>query len=500
MFTIRTSFRNRLLIIISLTAAYIAIYALLHPSIGAAVNVLVIVPAAMTAWLFGVRGGIVASICATGLTTLLLTLSHDPSLTDPNWQGTRLLGYGVIGFVTITFGVVHQLSERLNRELIKRQEAERIQNQRNAELEAVHRASLQLSSSLGLKPLLETILTQVSTLLHSQEARVFLFDGQNITFGGVIGQSNAESLPPREPRSTGLTYRVALSGKRIVISDVNQHPLYQEMKWGGAIGGFPLSIGARVYGVMNVSYSHPHDFSEGELRIIELLADQAAVAIRNAHDFEQSRHHAEELEQAVAERTAELLRAKESAEALINNSFDVILRLSADGLIKQTNPAFERVFGRERGESFANLFRNETLIDATLKSVVADHAIQQLEATALRDGGEFTADLVFVPLESAGAVVEILCNLRDVSERKRADMRQRALSHGLRKVLVLTYELISCSDIDDLWRRAVEMAREVLNVERCAIFIDRDSFMYGTYGTNLQGETTDEHDQTFFKG
>ena len=136
----------------------------------------------------------------------------------------------------------------------------------------------------------------------------------------------------------------------------------------------------------------------------------------------------------------------------------------------------------------------------TLKSIVADHAIQPLEATALRDGREFTADLVFVPLESAGAVDEILCNLRDVTERKQAEMRQRALSHGLRKVLALTYELISCSDVDDLWKRAVEMAREVLGVERCSIFIERDNFMHGTYGTSLDGETTDEHDNNFLKG
>ena len=101
---------------------------------------------------------------------------------------------------------------------------------------------------------------------------------------------------------------------------------------------------------MNIAFAQPHDFSESELRIIELLADQAAVAIRNANDYEQTRHHAEELERAVAERTAELRRAKESAEALTNNSFEVILLLSADGLIKQTNPAFERIFGKAQDE------------------------------------------------------------------------------------------------------------------------------------------------------
>ena len=503
MFTIQTSIRNRFLIIISLTLAYIAIYMLLHPSIGAAVNVLVIVPAAMTAWLFGVRSGITASLCAIGLTTLLATLSHDPSLTEPSWQATRLLGYVVICLVTITFGFVHRLSERLQSELLRREEAERMQNQRNAELEAVHRASLQLASSLELKPLLETILVQITTLLHAYNVHIFLYDGEKLTFGAALVRGQHQDQPVHEPRPHGITYTVARSGRRLLAPNMEQSPLFQETGWVGSMSGFPLSIRDRVYGVMNIAFDRPHDFGEGELRIIELLADQAAVAIRNAHDYEQTRHHAEELEQAVAARTAELLRAKESAEALLNNSFDVILLLSADGTIKQTNPAFERVFGKTQSESFSSfvsLFGDGALIEATLKSAAADHTIKQLEATALRSGGEFTADLVFVPLESAGAVVEILCNLRDVTDRKRAEVRQRALSHGLRKVLALTYELISCADMDELWKRAVEMAREVLNVERCSIFIERDNYMYGTYGTSLQRETTDEHQNNYFKG
>ena len=494
------SYRNRMLVIISLTLAYITAYVLLHPILGFAVNALIAVPVTMAALLFGARSGLAASVGAVSLTWFLMSLSHDPALTEPALQATRVLGYGVLLFLMTIFGFVHQLSTRLQDELVKRVEAERLQNQRNAELEAVYQASLQLASSLELKPLLETILTQVTSLFQAYNVHIFLYDGTQLTFGAALMEGKHLDRPVQEPRPTGLTYTVARGGQRIVIPDIEHHPLFNNPSWGGAIAGFPLAIGARVYGVMNVSFAQPHPFSEGELRIIELLADQAAVAIRNANDYEQTRHYAEELGQAVAERTAELRRAKESAEALINNSFEVILLLSAEGLIKQTNPAFERVFGQARGKSFAQLFKNTDLLETTLKNVVANQAIQSLEATALRDGREFIVDLVFVPLESAGTGVEILCNLRDVTERKRAEMRQRALSHGLRKVLALTYELISCADLDDLWKRAVEMAREVLGAERCSIFIERDNIMHGTYGTNLQGETTDEHLNNFFKG
>jgi len=67
-----------------------------------------------------------------------------------------------------------------------------------------------------------------------------------------------------------------------------------------------LKIGDRVVGVMNVALDQPYEFQENELGIMELLADQAAIAIDNARLHEQVKAHAHDLEQRVEERTAEL--------------------------------------------------------------------------------------------------------------------------------------------------------------------------------------------------
>jgi len=50
--------------------------------------------------------------------------------------------------------------------------------------------------------------------------------------------------------------------------------------------------------------------------------------------------------------------------------------------------------------------------------------------------------------------------------------------------------------VDLLYRRAVELAREKLNVERCGIsLVEADrQFLHGMYGTDLQRRTTDERD------
>ena len=88
----------------------------------------------------------------------------------------------------------------------------------------------------------------------------------------------------------------------------------------------------------------------------------------------------------------------------------------------------------------------------------------------------------------------VLTGFYDITERKRVEERERAITQGLRAVLDAADELLDYDDLDTIYRRAVELAREKLNVERCAIFL-LDPFkehLWGTYGTNIRGETTDE--------
>ncbi|MBE9506450.1 MAG: GAF domain-containing protein, partial [Chloroflexi bacterium] len=171
-------------------------------------------------------------------------------------------------------------------------------NQRVAELEAVRQASLHLTSSLELQPVLEAILEHTLRLVSADDAHVFLYDGERLTFGAALWAGDFQQEPYDEPRPHGLTYTVARSGERIVVPDAKDHPLFQDQQWdqwGGAIVGLPLHVGDRVHGVMNVAFAKPHAFSENELRVLELLADQAAIAIENARLYEETRQRAEEM-------------------------------------------------------------------------------------------------------------------------------------------------------------------------------------------------------------
>lgn len=69
-------------------------------------------------------------------------------------------------------------------------------------------------------------------------------------------------------------------------------------------------------------------------------------------------------------------------------------------------------------------------------------------------------------------------------------------------VLSLVSELLTCHGMDSLLKRAVELARERIGVERCAIFIPDPTGrqMRGTWGTSLTRDTTDERNFIFELG
>jgi diguanylate cyclase (GGDEF)-like protein len=172
---------------------------------------------------------------------------------------------------------------------ISRARAWHAERRRNAELETLRQASLHVTSSLDPREVLEAILQQTLQLSGAHNSHIFLYDGQNLEFGAAMGAAGERTTQFTQPRAGGLTESVARTAQRIVVPDVDIHPLFQHWQWGGAIIGLPLRMGSRVCGVMNVAFQRPRRFDEHELRVLELLADQAAVALDNARLFEAER-------------------------------------------------------------------------------------------------------------------------------------------------------------------------------------------------------------------
>ncbi|MDY7041804.1 MAG: GAF domain-containing protein, partial [Chloroflexota bacterium] len=274
------------------------------------------------------------------------------------------------------------------------------ERKRRAELESLRQASLRLTSTLELQPVLETILDHTLRLVAADDAHIFLYDGERLTFGTATWAGDRQQEPYSEPRPQGLTHAVASSGERIVIPNVDEHPLFKGYPWGGAIAGLPLRVGERVVGVMNIAFEKPHTFTEDELRALGLLATQAAIAIENARLFEAAQRELAERKQAEEE-------IKRVAKFPGENP-NPVLRVAENGTLLYANEASRpllRAWGCQVHQALPDYWREFTL------NVLSSGVKEETEV----EYDDLTFSFTFAPMVDAGYV-----NLYglDITERK----------------------------------------------------------------------------------
>ncbi len=156
------------------------------------------------------------------------------------------------------------------------------QQQRQA-LNALRLASLQLVSSLDVTEVLTTLLQQSVALTQADDAHIFLYNGEKLTFASAFWDGQVQDHPVSSPRPHGITYTVARTRKPKIVADTSRDPLFAGTPWHGAIISIPLIAHGDVLGVMNVAWHRPRRFRQNELDLLNMLADHAAIALENAH-------------------------------------------------------------------------------------------------------------------------------------------------------------------------------------------------------------------------
>lgn len=170
-------------------------------------------------------------------------------------------------------------------EIISKHSLLSLVKQQADELDALKRLSLNLTSSLDLQTVLDLVVSEAMRLVkNARTAHIFLYLDDELEFGASLSADGTRNKPLSMPRPAGLTHTVASGGETIIVEDISKHPLYQETpdSWQGSIIGIPLKYSNSIVGVMNLSRSIVGEFTRAELRLLGLLADQAAVAISNA--------------------------------------------------------------------------------------------------------------------------------------------------------------------------------------------------------------------------
>lgn len=147
--------------------------------------------------------------------------------------------------------------ERMNRELTEHARAINVVNakleHRVHELLTLQEAQKTITSSLDLDETLQAIVRMTREIIHSSMSAIKLVDEESKEMSVRVHESDDQ------PGAT---------------------PLVREVL------GVPLRIGDRTIGSFEVSRTDEKEFTDGERRLLETLASQAAIAIENARLFE----------------------------------------------------------------------------------------------------------------------------------------------------------------------------------------------------------------------
>ncbi len=271
--------------------------------------------------------------------------------------------------------------------------------QQIAEMEALQRVVLQLTSTLDLSDVLDTIAESVLTITKASDCHIFLYDEETerFTFGAALWDTGSREPFVKQPRSDGLTVTVVRQGQPLIINRAHRHPIYADTEaqsWGlESIAGFPLKWHNRVLGALTVAFTDPHTFTEAEIRVLGLLADQAAIAIENAQLHRQMVNHATDLEARVTERTQQLQAQYARIEAILNNTSDGLVVTNETGEILRWNPVARRLLNKSLPPEAAAQLRSTIQhlgqqADQQPEQLLEIKGLDlQLKATPILDGG-----------------------------------------------------------------------------------------------------------------
>ncbi len=170
------------------------------------------------------------------------------------------------------------------------------------------------SRHLDLEELLHTVVNELAANFHYPIIEIFLRDGDHLDLRAHYGNS---VIIPRIPIHRGVIGRAVRSGQAQVILDVSKDPDYlPDNPQTVSEFAMPILLQGEVVGVLNIETDQNSALSQSDVDFFQLLADQIAIALENATLYENVRRHADQLEEAVLRRTAELSELYELSQEI----------------------------------------------------------------------------------------------------------------------------------------------------------------------------------------
>jgi GAF domain-containing protein len=172
--------------------------------------------------------------------------------------------------------------------------------QRRAEqFRVLSEVGARITSLLAVDELLEETVRLVNEVLGYYLVAIGLVEGDELVVKAGAGPhwDDPGFRPPRITVGDGISGWVARVGKPLLVPDVSREPRY--LLLADAIEtrselAVPLRTKTDIIGVLDVQSDQPNAFDEGDLVVLQSLADLTAIALEEARLFDEEQRRAEQ--------------------------------------------------------------------------------------------------------------------------------------------------------------------------------------------------------------
>jgi GAF domain-containing protein/two-component sensor histidine kinase len=166
-------------------------------------------------------------------------------------------------------------------------------SQRADELTALREVGQAIAGRLELPDVLEAVAAGAMRLLGSQHSQILLWDEGNqcLRYGSAAGTEAERVKRQSFAGSGGVNAAVALRREPLMLDDYQRSP-YALLDFPDIVATIttPVLFGDRLLGVLSSHTTQPGKrFSPRDLRMLQMLATQAAIAIENARLYQEAR-------------------------------------------------------------------------------------------------------------------------------------------------------------------------------------------------------------------